>query len=324
MKNKIIITMLCGVFFAAGCIKTEIDANTTDLVLNFQAKVGSADFACGTTYSGVGTASTQLAARDFRFYVHDVKLVKSDGSEVSVSLTADNTWQYKNVALLDFENGTGGCAATTGPTSATNSQVKGTVAVTAGDKYSKIKFTLGIPSSLNHLDVSNAPAPLNVAALYWSWTSGRKAARLDFLTSGGGAYDATAFNIHIGSTSCTQTGATQDQVTCTTPNRPEVTLNIPETYQTGLSSLSSLRIMADVKELLRDLNLNTADQGAPAGCMSGTTDPECRSVMPRLGIAYTYTGTTNATRDATNGTSYGAVSGGHATQSSTQSFFRIE
>lgn len=298
-----------------------------DVTLNFQGKVGSADFACGTTYTGanaVGTANTDLVARDFRFYVHDVRLVKADNSEVSVSMTNDGTWQYQNVALLDFENGTGGCASTTGPTAATNSQVKGTIPQTGGVAFTKIKFRLGVPLSLNHLDVNTASAPLNVSALYWAWTSGRKFARLDFLTSGGGAYNSTAFNIHLGSTSCTGTNPVSSNADCNSANRPEITLNIPLANQTDLTGISNMRIVADLRELVKDLDLTVADQGAPAGCMSGQTDPECRAVMTRFGLQYSYTGTTNAARGAANNTVYAAATGGHVTQVSAQSFFRAE
>lgn len=325
--------------FAAGCSNTgdkapetttsnSVTTPTNDITLNFQAKVGTQDFACGTTYTGagngVGTNNTDLVARDFRFYVHDVRLVKSNGDEVAISMTNDGTWQYQNVALLDFENGTGGCAATSGPTVATNSQVKGTIPQSAGVAFTKIKFRLGVPLSLNHLDVNTASAPLNISALYWAWTSGRKFARLDFLTAGGGAYNATAFNVHLGSTSCTGTNPVSSNSDCNSPNRAEITLNIPMASQTDLAGITAMRLVADLKTLLQDLDLNTADQGAPAGCMSGNGDPECRAVMTRFGLQFSYTGTTNATRGATNNTVYAAQTGGHATQVSAQSFFRAE
>jgi len=339
MKTMILSTIFAAAFLL-GCANTgdkapeatssnSVSTPTYDVTLNFQAKVGTADFACGTTYTGansVGTANTDLVARDFRFYVHDIRLVKSDNTEVSLTLNQDGTWQYQNVALLDFENGTGGCASTTGPTTATNSQVKGTIPQSGGVAFTKIKFRLGVPLSLNHLDVNTAPAPLNVSALYWVWTSGRKFARLDFLTAGTGAYNATAFNIHLGSTSCTGTTPVSSNADCNSPNRPEITLNIPVASQTDLAGISNMRVVADVRALLQDLDLTVPDQGGPSGCMSGQTDPECRHVMTRFGLQYAYTGTTKTlgNRDATNNTVYAAQTGGDSSQDSAQSFFRAE
>jgi uncharacterized repeat protein (TIGR04052 family) len=335
--KKLILLSAFLVSFVPGCSNTGDKAPETtssnatptyDVTLNFQAKVGTADFDCGTTYTGanaVGTANTTLVARDFRFYVHDVRLVKADNTEVSVSMTNDGTWQYQNVALLDFENATGGCASTTGATTATNSQVKGTIPQSAGVAFTKIKFRLGVPQSLNHLNVNTAPAPLNVSALYWTWTAGYKFARLDFLTSGG-AYnsDPNVFNIHLGSTDCTGTNPVSSNADCSTPNRPAITLHIPVASQTDLAGIANMRIVADLKELVQDLNLTVADAGGAKGCMSGTTDPECRSVMPRFGLLYSYTGANQPTRNAAPNTVYPAASGGHATQVSAQSFFRAE
>lgn len=324
--------------FAAGCSNTgdkapettssnSVSTPTNDVTLNFQAKVGTANFACGTTYSGangVGTNSTDLVARDFRFYINDIRLVKADNSEVSISLNQDGAWQYQNVALLDFEDGTAGCAATTGPTTATNAQVKGTIPQSSGVAYTKIKFRLGIPLSLNHLDVNTASAPLNVSAMFWAWTSGRKFARLDFLTSGGGGYNASSFNVHLGSTSCTGTNPVSSNADCNSANRAEITLNIPVASQTNLAGVAAMTLVADLRELLKDIDLNTADQGVAPGCMSGNTDPECRGVMTRFGLQFSYTGTTNAGRGATGNTVYAAQTGGHASQVSAQSFFRAE
>ncbi len=335
--KKILIIAAVTLPFLPGCANTgdqapeatssnSVSTPTYDVTLNFQAKVGTADFACGTTYTGansVGTANTDLVARDFRFYVHDVRLVKADNTEVTVTMNNDGTWQYQNVALLDFENGTGGCASTTGPTAATNSQVKGTIPQSGDVAFTKIKFRLGVPLSLNHLDVNTAPAPLNISALYWAWTSGHKFARLDFRTSGG-AYDSTTFNIHLGSTNCTGTTPVSANAECQTPNRADITLNIPAASQTDLTGISNMRIVADVRELLKDLDLTVADQGGTSGCMSGQTDPECRHVMTRFGLQYSYTGTTNAARGAAMNTVYAAQTGGHATQVSAQSFFRAE
>ncbi|MCS6972509.1 MAG: metallo-mystery pair system four-Cys motif protein [Leptospiraceae bacterium] len=302
---------------------------TFSVTLNFQAKVGTADFACGSNYSGangVGTSNSTMVPRDFRFYVHDIRLVKSDNTEVALSLNQDGIWQYQNVALLDFENGTGDCANTTGPTAATNSQVKGTIPQSGGVSFAKIRFRLGVPASLNHVNVATATAPLNISALYWNWTTGYKFARLDFRTSGG-AYDSDTFNIHLGSTNCNGTNPVSANADCANGNRPAVELNIPAAAQTDLTTLANnMRIVADVRELVKDLDLAVADLGGPKGCMSGQTDPECRRVLTRFGLQYSYTGTTQTGggRDATNNTVYAAVSGGHSSQVSAQSFFRAE
>ena len=57
-----------------------IDAPTTQPVtLAFAAEVGGAAFACGQSYSGIGTTSATYVGTDFRFYVHDVRLTGPGG-----------------------------------------------------------------------------------------------------------------------------------------------------------------------------------------------------------------------------------------------------
>ncbi|MDX2170158.1 MAG: MbnP family protein, partial [Deltaproteobacteria bacterium] len=94
------------------------------VAIQFKAMVGDQAFACGTAYSGIGTANSQIVPADFRFYVSNLRLVSRTGAEVPVALEQDGIWQYQNVALLDFEDGSGPCA---NGNTATNSVVKGTV-----------------------------------------------------------------------------------------------------------------------------------------------------------------------------------------------------
>ena len=85
------------------------------VTLTFAAKVGSETFSCGSTYTGLGADDSTVHPVDFRFYVHDVRLIDDSGAEVPVALTQDGLWQYEGVALLDFEDRSGTCANGTVP-----------------------------------------------------------------------------------------------------------------------------------------------------------------------------------------------------------------
>jgi len=67
------------------------------------------------------------------------------GKSIPVNLTQDGKWQYQNVALLDFENKSGGCA---NGTVETRNQIVGTI---PKGNYQGLQFTLGVPFNLNHL-----------------------------------------------------------------------------------------------------------------------------------------------------------------------------
>ena len=233
--------------------------------LQFAAEVNGQPFSCGSSYASVGTSGTTITPVDFRIYVHNVRLVTSGGVEVPVELEQDGQWQLEDLALLDFENRTGPCA---NGTPATRTVVRGELP--AGD-YNGVRFTLGVPRSLNHIDQTTAPAPLDIAALFWSWNGGYKFVRADHIS------DARPMGwfVHLGSTGCTPGGSPQTVPTgCAQDNRVEVAFS-------GFNPSSSV-VVADLGRLLA--NSDVTRNEAASGCMSGPTDPECPAVLSRFGI----------------------------------------
>jgi len=233
--------------------------------LQFAAEVNGQPFACGTSYAAVGSSRTTITPVDFRFYVHNVRLVTAAGVEVPVELEQDGQWQLENLALLDFENRTGPCA---NGTPATRTVVRGEV---PAGSYTGVRFTLGVPRSLNHIDQTTARPPLDIAALFWSWNAGYKFVRADHVS------DARPMGwfVHLGSTGCTPGGSPQTiPASCAQENRVEVAFN-------GFNPSSSV-IVADLGRLLANSDV-TQNTGA-SGCMSGPTDPECPAVLSRFGI----------------------------------------
>ncbi len=238
------------------------------VTIQFAARVGATPFACGQVYGGVGSPAVSIAPKDFRMYVHDVRLVHAGGEE-PLALDQDGTWQHQNLALLDFEDATGACSNGTAPT---HTVVTGQA---PAYQYTGIKFKLGVPFTLNHADVSLAPSPLNLAALFWSWQGGYKFLRLDATVDPAGT--PVAHNIHLGSTGCTSSGPTDAPTTaCTQPNVVDVALTMDPVTQV---------VVADVAALVAGSNMAVDGGGAP-GCMSGTTDPECGPLFARLGLPF--------------------------------------
>jgi len=263
---------------------------TTPVSIQFALKAGNNSVSCGSTISSLGTGAVSADLKDARFYVHDVKLITAQGNAVPVKLTQDNQWQYLNTALLDFENASGACASA--GTAATNTQVQGTV---DSGNYVGMSFQIGVPSTatnssgstvgMNHLPTASAPAPLNIAAMAWSWQVGRKFMKVEVNPVGGVARPttppttATTFNIHLGSTNCTGGDATTGLgVTCSNPNRGAVKF--------AAFNPSSQQVVLDIQQLLAGSNLSQ-DSGGAVGCMSGSTDPECPAVFDKLDLYLT-------------------------------------
>jgi uncharacterized repeat protein (TIGR04052 family) len=240
--------------------------DTIPVSLQFAARIGDADFACGDSYT-LGTADTELTGADFRFYISEVRLVTSDGAEVPVTLDDDGMFQQGDVALLDFEDGSGPCAS---GNSAMRSEVTGTV---PAGSYEELRFTLGVPFALNHSDAATAEPPLNVSGMFWVWQGGRKFLRIDLAGE-------TPYNVHLGSTVCMSSGPTAPPTeACGRPNRATVQLE-------GFDLESSV-ILADLETLVMDADLTANTAASPPGCQSFPSDAEdCGPIFPRLGVDY--------------------------------------
>ena len=146
-----------------------------DVSLAFAAEANGVAIDCDTQLTGIGSPSTNASVKEFRFYVHDVSLLDNDGNAYSLELK-ENAWNHQNLALLDFMNKDTSCS---GSLKETNKSVNGTVSVSPSTELVTLRFTLGVPSDLNHLDRATAPAPLDQTSLHWNWQNGYKFARFD-------------------------------------------------------------------------------------------------------------------------------------------------
>lgn len=245
--------------------------------IDFAAVAGTTPITCASSLSDLGTTGATGTLSDMRFYISNVKLVKSDGSTESLKLNATDNYNATlgsdTVTLIDLEDKTGSCVGTT----AMNTSIKGTVP--AGD-YVGVKMTVGVPFAMNHTDqgadVSVTPAVVNNAVhpgMAWSWASGRKFAKIEATNS---TWTASTFNVHLGSTGCTGTSPSTGLVSsCSRPNR--VALSFPS------FNPDTQKIAVDVKALVASNNV-TVNGGGPTGCMSGSTDPECQATFDALGL----------------------------------------
>lgn len=258
------------------------DDGPKSITLEFAAYAGTTPVRCGALVRGLGSGSVDAQIKDFRFYVSNVKLIRADGSDVALTLGANDDWNYtagsNAVTLVDLEDGSGSCGD---GNVATNVSVKGTVP--AGD-YVGVKMTMGVPFELNHSDYATAPKPLDIQAMAWSWQSGRKFAKIEVTDPVGatGTWRDKTFNVHLGSTGCTGNPASGQTVSCRTPNRMD--------FHFHTFNPATQKIAVDVKALLDGTDI-TVNQAGAAGCMSGGTDPECLNVFKAMAIDWKADGT---------------------------------
>jgi uncharacterized repeat protein (TIGR04052 family) len=245
--------------FAQGraCFDLCTRAHYEPISITFAAQVGEAPFACGSSYDDVGSAASSVEPRDFRFFVHDIRLIAADATQVPVEIDERAPWQGLGTALLDFEDASGGCIS---GDAATNTQVTGLVP--PGD-YTGIAFRIGVPESANHGDPAVQPAPLAAGSMTWGWLSGYKFLRAELGSAAGGAV------LHLGAAACSGDPAA-GSVTCSRANRPDVSF--------AQFDPASDVIVADIAALFAGTDLSEStlchSSGAP-----------CQPLFDSLGVA---------------------------------------
>jgi len=259
--------------------------------IHFAGRLAGKAFACGQAYEGVGAKSTTVTPQDLRFFVSGLALVRADGSSVPVVLEQDGVWQYQSVALVDLEDASGACR---NGNPATHADVTGTV---PEGSYTGLRFTLGVPFALDHMDGSAAPSPLNMTAMQWVWQCGYKFLSAELAAPGKTmapehavramqgeraqqmSQKAAGFPVHIGSTGCASTGPdTAPTNECKHPNRAEVLL--------ATFDPANDMVVFDLGKLLEHSDLSANSPRTSPGCMSFERDPDCVPIMEALGLAY--------------------------------------
>lgn len=238
----------------------------------FAAEVGGQPFACGQVYSGLGSADTSAHMLDYRLFVSNPVAIAADGSRAPLTLAQDGVWQDGQTALLDFEDGVTSC---TNGTPQMNTTLRGTLP--DGD-YVGLEFEIGVPFDRNHLDPALAPSPLNVSGMFWNWRGGYKFIKIEFAPVDTAA-DTAAWTVHLGSTGCQSSDKTvAPAAACANPNVVHVSL--------PAFDFKTSTVIIDPAPVVAGANLTTNVPDTSAGCMSSPKDPDCNTVLPRLGQAF--------------------------------------
>jgi uncharacterized repeat protein (TIGR04052 family) len=273
----------------------ELDAAEADagpaqtfVTIRFKGKVGEEDYACGESYPAQGATELTARGRDFRFFVHDVRLIDAAGEEVTLALEARGPAQSEALAMIDFNNARGECASFG---DATNTIVTGHV---PPGQYRGIALAIGVPEDLNHGDPARAAAPLRGSGMAWNWVqgyrflvaeleaveladagtseAGQDAGSGDAATSDAGSDAQEGMEpglgvVHLGSTGCV--GSPARGISCAKQNRAQVRLPDfdPETDS----------IVADLGALFTAVDLAQGAQCHARG-------DECEPMFTALGV----------------------------------------
>ena len=193
-----------------------------------------------------------------QFFISNVSLKMNDGS-----------WTPWTMAVTDFQNsdvvlvGEVCDKYITDEKSNKNWRILFTKAIDL-TQVSDIKFTLGVPFQLNHLNPLTQSSPLNVPSMFWVWQMGHKFLRLELTNEN----DDWLF--HLGSTGCRAPSPMRaPKEECLQPNRVEIELPFS----------TSSRILFDLGALLKGVQL-----GNESSCQSALDDESCKVIMANVGV----------------------------------------
>lgn len=258
--------------FAAALTATPALADQA-VSINFAGEIAGKAFSCTETFGGIGSKATVVKGIDYRLFVSGAAFIRADGTPQPIALEQDGKWQLDDLALLDFEDGSGGCS--TG-TAETNTTLRGTVP--EGD-YVGLSFALAVPFDKNHTDPTLTAAPLNTTAMFWNWQGGYRFLRIDMVPVDNAADGPKGWFLHLGSTLCPAASKTEAPTAeCKNPNHLPVSFAVFDPA-TNVVVIDPAEVVAEA-----DMTANAAETSV--GCMSFPGDSDCNTVMGKLGLAY--------------------------------------
>lgn len=209
----------------------------------------------------IGCSSADIALSDLRFYVSEIEFTDDRGRAFALGLHDDLQWQQADLALIDLEDGEGGCD------NGTREVFAYLVGSLPPGDYKGLQFTVGVPFARNHANPLMARTPLDDPAMHWHWRSGYKFLRAGIRTP------SDSFWIHVGSAGCE--GTVRDISGCRFPNRIAVEL---EDFSPGQDAIA-----VNLKALLAGTGLT---DGVPSDCSSGPPETSCVAPFAALGIDF--------------------------------------
>ncbi len=177
MKNLFQFTIATIFTLLIGCEqkKENLDPSEGIIEVVFNAKTGTTPLVLGQEFTTPN--GEKLKISDFKFFVSEVKMAKTDASEVDTKALASDSAQ-SGVWLINFASGQ-----------------KSFKFKTNVGEYADLRFSISVPAKYNLAEISKNPYPINNRqGMYWSWNSGFKFIVINGITT---ATTSTGSNVHL-------------------------------------------------------------------------------------------------------------------------------
>jgi uncharacterized repeat protein (TIGR04052 family) len=130
-----------------------------------------------------------------------------------------------------------------------------------------IRFNLGVPFTLNHLNPLIQNSPLNDSSMFWVWQTGHKFLRLEMSS------ETDDWLFHLGSTGCKAASAMRaPELPCLQPNLQRFHVNTD-------FSQGEHAIIFDLSKLIHNVTLSRQN-----GCQSEPENVACQQLLTNIGL----------------------------------------
>lgn len=216
---------------------------------------------CDNTFIA-GVENKTWFIEQFQFFISDIQFGSENSGWHNIKLL-ETPYQTGNTVLLG-EN----CRETSQEIDSDNAK-NWTVEFEANESItqpSAIRFTLGLPFTVNHLNPISQKSPLNLPSMFWVWQTGHKFMRLEL------ASNSQQWLFHLGSTGCSSSSVLRSPTqACRYPNK--VTVELPIFKQQN----NNLLLGVDLSELLSQISLIPT-----SNCQSEQDNENCLQLFRNL------------------------------------------
>jgi len=254
-----IILLLCsaGYFFSL----TLSNNQQVSIRLLWQEK----ELGCKTPFNA-GEENKIWFIEQFQFFISDIHFGSEKLGWQKVNLAA-NPYQANDTVLLGTNCRKHSQEATSGNGDNWSIEFESTAKAIVNEN-NRIRFTLGVPFAVNHLNPISQKSPLNLPSMFWVWQTGHKFMRLELATNN------HQWLFHLGSTGCQSASVMRaPELACRYPNT--MTVELPITQHSD----DNLVLGLDLAALLSNVELTSS-----SSCQSEHDNVNCQQLFNNLSI----------------------------------------
>jgi len=254
--------LLLSVVLLAGCDNSNnlTSADAENNKITFQVQFSGKNIHCESTFPLSVTTKAMWQYTQLQFFISNIELKNTQGGWYKPALIK-SPYQSHDIALLGEH-----CNKANKSKRNWSLNFANKVNIKAANA---IRFTLGIPFRLNHLNPLTQESPLNVPSMFWGWQQGHKFLRLEMSSRLPQSLKTNNWLFHLGSVGCKASSPLRSpKQECLQPNRYTFQLPLVDNNNTIVLNLSTL---------LRGISLQSENN-----CQSAPDNKTCQQLMANL------------------------------------------